>query len=95
MKSRAAVLTECGAPLEFMNLETPKLQEGQVLVQMKYSGICRTQLNEIKGLKGPDRFLPHTLGHEGSGIVVDTGPGVTKVKIDNPVILTWIKRRWH
>lgn len=91
MKSRGAVLTECGAPLELMELEIPNLQEGQVLVQMKYSGICRTQLNEIKGLKGPDKFLPHTLGHEGSGIVVDTGPGVTKVKIDDPVILTWIK----
>ena len=91
MKSRGAVLTECGAPLELMELEIPKLQEGQVLVQMKYSGICRTQLNEIKGLKGPDRFLPHTLGHEGSGVVVDTGLGVTKVKIDDPVILTWIK----
>ncbi|WP_316355792.1 zinc-binding dehydrogenase [Candidatus Neptunichlamydia sp. REUL1] len=91
MKSHAAILIECGAPLELMELEIPKLQEGQVLVQMKYSGICRTQLNEIKGLKGPDRFLPHTLGHEGSGIVVDTGPGVTKVKIDDSVILTWIK----
>ena len=91
MKSRAAVLTECGAPLELMELEIPKLQEGQVLVQIKYSGICRTQLNEIKGLKGPDKFLPHTLGHEGSGVVVDTGPNVTKVKVDQPVILNWSK----
>ncbi|MCB1110507.1 MAG: zinc-binding dehydrogenase [Chlamydiia bacterium] len=91
MKSRAAVLTKCGDPLELMELEVPKLQEGQVLVKMQYSGICRTQLNEIKGLKGPDKFLPHTLGHEGSGIVVDIGPGVTKVKATDPVILTWIK----
>ena len=45
MKSHAAVLIECGAPLELMELEIPKLQEGQVLVPMKYSGICRTQLN--------------------------------------------------
>ena len=74
-----------------MELEIPKLQEGQVLVKVKYSGICRTQLNEIKGLKGPDRFLPHTLGHEGSGVVVDIGPGVTKVKKDQNVVLTWIK----
>ncbi|MCB1084851.1 MAG: zinc-binding dehydrogenase [Chlamydiia bacterium] len=91
MKSRAAVLVECGAPLEILELEIPELGEGQVLVQMKYSGICRTQLNEIKGLKGPDRYLPHTLGHEGSGIVADIGPGVNKVKVGDPVILTWIK----
>ncbi|MBF5059903.1 zinc-binding dehydrogenase [Candidatus Neptunochlamydia vexilliferae] len=91
MKSCAAVLVKCGAPLEMMDLEIPTLQEGQVLVQVKYSGICRSQLNEIKGLKGPDHYLPHTLGHEGSGIVVDLGPGVTKVKKDQPVILTWIK----
>lgn len=91
MKSRGAVLVECGKPLQFMDLEIPKLREGQVLVQVKYSGICRSQLNEIKGLKGPDRFLPHTLGHEGAGVVVETGPGVTKVDIDQPVILTWIK----
>lgn len=91
MKSQAAVLTQCGQPLEFMDLEIPKLQEGQVLVQMKYSGICRSQLNEINGLKGPDPFLPHTLGHEGSGIVMECGQGVTKVKKDQSVILTWIK----
>ncbi|MCB1107772.1 MAG: zinc-binding dehydrogenase [Chlamydiia bacterium] len=91
MKSRAAILVKCNAPLEVMDLEIPELQEGQVLVELKYSGICRTQLNEIKGLKGPDRFLPHTLGHEGTGVVVECGPGVTKVKKDQPVILTWIK----
>jgi S-(hydroxymethyl)glutathione dehydrogenase/alcohol dehydrogenase len=42
-------------------------------------------------LKGEDKFLPHTLGHEGSGIVMETGPGVTKVKPRDPVVLTWIK----
>ncbi|QVL57837.1 MAG: zinc-binding dehydrogenase [Simkaniaceae bacterium] len=90
MKTRAAVLVECGKPLELMELEIPKLQEGQVLVKMSYSGICRTQLNEINGLKGPDPYLPHTLGHEGSGTVYSVGPGVTKVKVADPVILTWI-----
>lgn len=91
MKTRAAVLVECGKPLELMELEIPKLLDGQVLVKISYSGICRTQLNEINGHKGPDPYLPHTLGHEGSGIVHEVGPGVTKVKVGDPVILTWIR----
>lgn len=91
MKTLAAVLTELNKPLELMELEVPKLEEGQVLVEVKYTGICRTQVNEIKGYKGEDRFLPHTLGHEGSGVVASVGKGVTKVKKGDPVVLTWIK----
>ena len=57
-----------------------KLEFGQVLVKVCYSGICGAQINEIDAVKGPDKFLPHLLGHEGSGIVMDLGPGVTTVK---------------
>ena len=46
---------------------------------------------EIDGLRGEDSYLPHLLGHEGSGIVVDRGEGVTKVKKDDAVVLGWIK----
>jgi S-(hydroxymethyl)glutathione dehydrogenase/alcohol dehydrogenase len=46
---------------------------------------------EVRGLRGEDRWLPHLLGHEGSGVVVEVGPGVTKVKPGDAVILTWIK----
>ena len=63
------------------------------MVKIAYSGICRSQLNEIRGLKGKDNYLPHTLGHEGSGIVLDVGPGVSKVKPGDHVVLTWIKGR--
>jgi S-(hydroxymethyl)glutathione dehydrogenase/alcohol dehydrogenase len=90
-KNRAAVLTELSAPLELLELEVPEPKFGQVLVQIAYSGLCHTQLHEIRGKKGPDRFLPHTLGHEGSGVVVATGPGVNKVKAGDHVVLTWIK----
>jgi S-(hydroxymethyl)glutathione dehydrogenase/alcohol dehydrogenase len=55
------------------------------------SGICRAQYNEMIGLKGPDKFLPHLLGHEASAIVVKSGPGVKKVKKGDYVILSWIK----
>lgn len=91
MKIRAAVLVELHQPLVFMDLEVPALKNGQVLVKMAYTGICRAQINEIIGLKGPDPYLPHTLGHEGSGVVVECHSSVTKVKPGDPVITTWIK----
>ncbi len=61
------------------------------MVDIAYSGVCHSQLNEIKGLRGEDKYLPHTLGHEGSGIVLEVGQGVTKIKPGDHVILTWIK----
>ncbi|MEE9910676.1 MAG: zinc-binding dehydrogenase [Deltaproteobacteria bacterium] len=91
MKTTAAVLTEINRPLQIEELKTSPLKKGQVLVQIAYSGICRSQLNEIQGLKGEDKFLPHTLGHEGSGIVLATGPGVTKVAPGDHAVLTWMK----
>ena len=93
MKTKAAVLYETNEPLQIEELTIPDLQSGQVLVKIAYSGICRSQLNEIQGLKGQDNYLPHTLGHEGSGIVEAIGPGVSKVKPGDHVVLTWIKGR--
>lgn len=91
MKTQAAILVEQNCPLEIVELKIPPLKKGQVLVKIAYSGLCHSQLNEWKGTKGPDPYLPHTLGHEGSGIVLDIGEGVTKVKPGDPVVLSWIK----
>jgi S-(hydroxymethyl)glutathione dehydrogenase/alcohol dehydrogenase len=91
MKARAAVLCETGAPLEILELEMPALRPGQVLVDVSYSGVCHTQLLEAGGHRGPDRFLPHCLGHEGSGTVVEVGAGVTRVVAGDRVVLSWIK----
>ena len=91
MKTKAAVLYEINKPLQIEELTIPDLQPGQVLVKIAYSGVCRSQLNEIQGLKGEDNYLPHTLGHEGSGIVEAIGPGVSKVEPGDYVVLTWIK----
>ena len=91
MKTTAAVLVETGKPLELMDIEIPKLKEGQVLVDVLYSGICRTQVLECRGHKGEDKFLPHCLGHEGTGKVLEVGIGVTKVKEDDYVLLSWMK----
>ncbi|NQW21544.1 MAG: zinc-binding dehydrogenase [Chloroflexi bacterium] len=86
----AAVLVETNTPLELQTLTHEPLTSGQVLVEIAYSGVCGSQLLEIKGLRGPDRFLPHLLGHEGSGIVAEIGPDVTKVKPGDHVVVTWI-----
>ena len=89
---KAAILNESSKPLIVSNIDLPeKLQFGQVLVKVYYSGICGAQINEIDAVKGPDKFLPHLLGHEGSGIVQDIGPGVTTIKKNDHVVLHWRK----
>jgi len=67
------------------------LEYGQVLVRVHYSGICGAQINEIEGTKGPDKFLPHLLGHEGGAVVKACGPGVTVVKPEDRVVMHWRK----
>lgn len=91
MKTQAAVLYDINKPLRIEELIIPELNSGQVLVEVVFSGICRSQLNEIQGLKGKDKYLPHTLGHEGAGIVEQVGPDVKKVRPGDHVVLTWIK----
>ena len=87
---RAAILTELNAPLVVADVEPPEtLSFGQVLVKVHYSGICGAQINEIEGAKGPDRFLPHLLGHEGSATVIEVGPGVRSVKKGDRVVMHW------
>ncbi len=93
MKTRAAILWQSHQPLTIENIDIPKLKSGQVLVKIFISGVCRAQYNEIIALKGPDKFLPHLLGHEASGIIVDAARGVTKVKQGDYVCLSWIKGR--
>jgi S-(hydroxymethyl)glutathione dehydrogenase/alcohol dehydrogenase len=91
MKTDAAILTELQKPLVVSAIEIPALKPGQVLVDISYSGICHTQLSECKGNRGEDKFLPHCLGHEGSGVVREIGSGITKVKVRDRVIISWIK----
>lgn len=89
---KAAVLYETGKPIVVEDgIEIPPLQTGQVLVKVAYSGICRSQLMEVKGKRGKDAYLPHLLGHEASGWVVETGTDVKKVIPGDKVVLTWIK----
>ena len=90
--TKAAILTELKKPLTVAEIELPKsLAVGQVLVKIHCSGICGSQLGEIDGAKGEDKYLPHLLGHEASGTVFDIGPGVKHVKSGDKVVLHWRK----
>lgn len=68
------------------------LPQGYLLVKMIYSGICHTQLNEINGLLGRDRYLPHCMGHEGVGKILKVGSKKSKFKKGDLVVLSWIKK---
>ena len=88
--AKAAILVEQNKDLVIGEITLPKtLDIGQVLVKVRYSGICGSQLGEIDGVKGPDPWLPHLLGHEGSGHAVAVGPGVKHVKPGDAVVLHW------
>jgi len=92
MKITAAILRATGEPLSIEDdIEVPTLRPGQVLVKLAYAGVCHSQLMEVRGLRGQDRYLPHMLGHEGSGIVVEVGAGVGKVVPGDRIILGWIR----
>ncbi len=89
---KAAVLTQINKPLDVLSgIEWPTPNRGQILVKMAYSGVCHSQLMEVRGGRGHDAYLPHFLGHEGSGKVVEVGDGVSKVKPGDFVVLGWIK----
>ena len=89
---KAAILVEQRKPLVIDEIELPKtLDVGQVLVKVHYSGICGSQIGEIDGAKGEDKFLPHLLGHEASGTVVAIGAGVKHVKPGDVVVMHWRK----
>ena len=86
-----AVLSKIKKPLEIYNLPIPNLKKNQILVKLKYSFICGSQMNEWLGNKGRDNYLPHLLGHEGVGIVVKKGKNINKFKLNDKVIISWIK----
>jgi S-(hydroxymethyl)glutathione dehydrogenase/alcohol dehydrogenase len=87
---RAAVLRHTGKALSVEEIKSYPLTYGQVLVRVIYSGICRSQLMEQLGKRGKDEWLPHLLGHEGYGVVDEIGPGVTKCKPGDRVVMSWI-----
>ena len=85
MKTRAAVAFESGKPLEIVEVDLEGPAEGEVLLEVKATGICHTDEFTLSGAD-PEGIFPAILGHEGAGVVVDVGPGVTSVKKGDHVI---------
>jgi S-(hydroxymethyl)glutathione dehydrogenase / alcohol dehydrogenase len=85
MKTKAAVATAANKPLEIMTVDLDGPKAGEVLVEIKASGVCHTDEFTRSGAD-PEGLFPAILGHEGAGIVVDVGPGVTSLKKGDHVI---------
>ena len=85
MKTPAAVAFEAGKPLEICEVELEGPKEGEVLVELKATGVCHTDAFTLSG-DDPEGVFPSILGHEGAGIVVEVGPGVSTLKPDDHVI---------
>ncbi|MDC1216341.1 S-(hydroxymethyl)glutathione dehydrogenase/class III alcohol dehydrogenase [Octadecabacter sp.] len=85
MRTRAAVAIQAGKPLEVMEVNLDGPREGEVLVEIKATGICHTDEFTLSGAD-PEGLFPAILGHEGAGVVVDIGPGVTTLKKGDHVI---------
>ncbi|MFL6630336.1 MAG: S-(hydroxymethyl)glutathione dehydrogenase/class III alcohol dehydrogenase [Burkholderiaceae bacterium] len=85
MKTRAAVAWKAGAPLSIETVDLAGPKAGEVLVEVKATGICHTDQFTLSGAD-PEGLFPAILGHEGAGVVVDVGPGVTTLRRDDHVI---------
>ena len=72
------------------NIDLSKIPEDKILVKIFYSGLCRSQIMEIEQKRGLDKFLPHMLGHEATGEVIDIGKKIKHLKIGDMVVLSWI-----
>lgn len=92
VKATGAILVNQNEPLIIGEINFPeKLEVGQVFVELHTSGICGSQIGEVSGVKGEDKFLPHLMGHEGCGTVIAIGEGVKTVKAGDLVVLHWRK----
>ncbi|MEO0438814.1 MAG: S-(hydroxymethyl)glutathione dehydrogenase/class III alcohol dehydrogenase [Pseudomonadota bacterium] len=85
MKTRAAVAITAGQPLEIMNVDLEGPKAGEVLVEIKATGVCHTDAFTLSG-DDPEGAFPAILGHEGAGVVQEIGPGVSSVKPGDHVI---------
>ncbi len=85
MKTRAAVAFEAGKPLELIEVDLEGPKEGEVLVEIKATGICHTDAYTLSG-KDPEGLFPSIMGHEGAGIVQEVGIGVKTLKPGDHVI---------
>ena len=94
LKFKGYVLENINKTLKLYSFKNQKkLQYGQVLVKIFYSGVCGKQVEEYTGKMGKDKFLPHLLGHEASGKIIDKHRSVKHVKINDIVVAHWMKNK--
>ena len=84
---KAAVLYQANTPLEIRDLSLDDPRAGEVLIQLKASGVCHSDWHIISG--DTQHVMPVVLGHEGAGIIQEIGPGVTRVKAGDHAVLSW------
>ena len=89
MKVKAAIANKAGEPLEVASVDLEGPKAGEVLVEIKATGVCHTDAYTLSGAD-PEGLFPAILGHEGAGVVVETGPGVTTLKRGDHVIPLYI-----
>ena len=85
MKTRAAVAFQAGKPLEVVDVDLEGPKAGEVLIELKATGVCHTDAFTLSG-DDPEGAFPAILGHEGAGVVVEVGPGVSSVAPGDHVI---------
>lgn len=88
MKTKAAVVYETGKPIEIEELTLDKPREGEVLIRYTHAGLCHSDVHIAHG--DLEARLPMVLGHEGAGIIEEVGPGVTRVKVGDHVVCSFI-----
>ncbi len=89
MRTPAVILIEQRHPLVIDEIEVPALKRGQVLVEIHATRVCGSQIGEVDGVKGPDKYLPHLLGHEAGAIVLEVGAEVSHVSPGDRVVCHW------
>lgn len=89
MKTKAAVAHKAGAPLSVEEIEIDGPREGEVLIEVKATGVCHTDAYTLSGAD-PEGLFPAVLGHEGAGVVVEVGPGVTSLAVGDHVIPLYV-----
>jgi len=85
MKSKAAVAFEAGKPLEIVEVDLEGPKQGEVLIELKATGVCHTDAFTLSG-NDPEGAFPAILGHEGAGVVLETGPGASSLAVGDHVI---------
>ena len=90
IKIKASVLERIGEKLNNKNVYFNSIHKDHILVKLYYSGVCGSQLMEIYGGRNNKKFLPHMLGHEGTGKIISFGQNVKNFKRGENVFLSWI-----